>query len=183
MNVSTLSFIITIAGIVFFAISLSIIILGKKVGDGNTPQQIKLGGLDLRTNSIITLLIITAVFSLAPLGLSYWKPDLSNYIHREELSTNYLSLSDLSLNIRGNVIDETGWSNGVKIKVRRTLGEVSKTIEDKTDQMGSFNIDLQNVRPKERYELNLKKDGYEDVLLRFGFLEVITQHKLSKLNN
>lgn len=202
MSVSTISVIITIAGIIFFGISLAIIILGKKVGAGNTPQHIKLGKLEVNTNSVVTLLIITAVFALAPLGLSYWKPDLSNYVHQEKvdsiyihrekieseyirkdvLESNYLPLNGLNMNIRGDVIDEKGWANGVKIRITRSIGEDKTTTEAKTDQMGSFNIDLQNIRPRERYELNLKKEGYENVLFKFGFLEINARYKLSKLN-
>lgn len=182
MNINTLSVIVTISGIIFFAISLAIIILGKKVGDSNNPQYIKLKGIEIKTNSVVTLLIITAVISLTPIGLSYWKPGLDDYVSRKTIETDYIPLEGLSLTIRGNVIDERGWADDVKIKVSRSLGEISSVTDSETDQMGFFVIDLANVKPKERYELYLKKEGYDDILFKFGFLEINTQYKLSKVD-
>ena len=180
MYINTLSVIVTISGILFFAVGLIIIILGKKVGEGNNPQYIKLRNTEIRTNSVITLLIITAVIALGPLSLSYMRPDIENYIGKNKLNKDYIALKDLILTIRGNVIDEGGFANKVKIKINRTLGNSSIVETSDTDQMGFFAIDLLNVKPRERYELHLQKEGYKDIRYRFGFLEINSNHRLVK---
>lgn len=181
MTISNLNVIITIAGIIFFAVALVIVILGKKVGEGNSPQMIKLKNIELKTNSVITLLIITAAFALGPLALSYMYPDVENYVSREKLHKDYIPLDGLVLTIRGNVIGESNAVNNVNVKVKRTIGSNITELTDSTDQMGFFAIDLDNVKPKERYELLLKKDGYQDIRYKFGFLEINANHRLKKV--
>ena len=82
MKVEFLGIIITIAGLIFCAISLAIIILGKKVGERG-QQKISISKyVELNTNSVLTLVIITAFIALAPIALTYWKPNLTNYIDK-----------------------------------------------------------------------------------------------------
>jgi len=181
MKVSLLGAIITISGVIFFASNLAIIILGKKVGEGG-QQKVKIGSyVDLSTNSVLLLILITAIYALTPTFLTYWNPRLDDYIHEDDLDKKYLPLEDLSLSIRGTVVLQGGeWAKDVNVRVIRTLGESETTVEEKTGQQGDFQIDLLNAKPKERYVLTLSKKGYSKKTLRFGFLEINSNYRLSK---
>jgi len=102
MSIDILSAIITLSGIVFISVSLVIVFLGKKVGEEGSPQQkIRVGRyIEFSTNSIITLILIATCFSIAPLALSYWKPDLSNCIDKNELDVANQEIKFLKTNWR-----------------------------------------------------------------------------------
>lgn len=175
MRIDFLGATISIAGLVFFAIALAIIILGKKVGgDRAGPQRITVGKyVDIRTNSVLTLAIITLVPAIGPLVLKTLKPDLSNYVPRDEIRRSYLALNDLSLIIHGGVLlDTREFADNVQIDVVRKTGDSTSTQHYQTDQQGQFYIELNSVRPKERYDIVLSKPGYAKKTLCFGFNEI-----------
>ena len=85
------------------------------------------------------------------------------------------------MSIRGTVVLQGGeWAKDVNVRVIRTLGESETTVEEKPGQQGDFQIDLLNAKPKERYVLTLSKKGYSKKTLRFGFLEINSNYRLSK---
>jgi hypothetical protein len=183
MKIELLGFLITMAGLVFFTISLVIIILGKKVGDNTTQQQlIKVGKyVEINANSVIALLLITGSISLAPIAFTYWKPQLSNYVDKNEIDKEYFPLKDLSIIIYGAAVLENGkWADNVKIEVIRRLGEKVDTLVDKTGQQGEFFIDLKQTKPKEKYTIIWSKEGYVQQKLNFGFNEIPFPLRLSR---
>ena len=170
MKIGLLGAIITFSGIVFFALSMAIIVLGKKVGrDGTGPQIIKIGRrLEISTSSAIMLVLITACFAFAPYGLTYWKPDLSDYVHPTELLSGYLSLRDMSIEIVGTVgLANGSFADSVNIEVKRTLGDSVATHRYQTDFHGFFDFTLLGVRPEERYAISWEKAGYQKQHLKF----------------
>jgi hypothetical protein len=175
MRVDLLSTIITVAGLIFFTISLAIILLGKRVGEKDSGQQtIKVGKyIELSTNSVLTLVLITACFSIAPLAFTYWKPELSNYIPKDELSRSYLAIKDLSVIIHGAVVLEDGrFADNVKITVIRSYKQSADTLGYQTGEQGDFYIELEQPKPKETYTITWARPGYAKKTLRFGFNEI-----------
>jgi hypothetical protein len=175
MRIDILGQIITFAGLASFGVALIIILLGKKVGsDRAGPQRITVGKyVELNTSSVITLTIITLVPVFGPLALAYWRPDLKDYVPREELAKSYLKIQDLSLIIHGAVLLDTGgFANDVQITAVRTRPGASDTLRDQTDEQGQFYIELEGARPKEHYDISWSKAGYTKKTLRFGFNEL-----------
>lgn len=163
MKVESLSLLITIIGLISFLVSLLIVILGKKVGErGGGKQQIKIGNyIDIGTNSVLTLVIITAAFAIAPLALTYWKPDVT--------SDDYSKIQ-----ISGYVSDESRTpAENVKISIVRNFENSFDTISKMSDLQGSFMMSIKNAKPSEEYEIICDKDGYHISRVSFGF-NVIT---------
>ena len=175
MPIDVLGVTISFAGLIFFGITLAIIILGKKVGDEKAgPQRISVGKyVELRTNAVLTLAMITLVPAVGPLALKTWKPDLTNYVTRDEVSRLYLPIKDLSLTIHGSVLLETkDFAANVGIEVVRTTPDTMYTQRYETDEQGQFYIELNGVRPKEHYDITWTKSGYGKKRLKFGFNEI-----------
>ncbi len=181
MKVELMGVIITIAGLIFFTVSLAIIILGKKVGDKG-QQKISISKyVEVNTNSVLTLVLITACIALAPIALTYWKPDLSNYVDKNEVAKSYLALKDLSITIYGIVIYDDGrWANDVKVELIRNYENSADTITERTGQQGNYTIEIQQAKPKEKYTIIWYKDGYAQQKLNFGFNQIPYPLKLTK---
>ena len=172
MRVDLLSTIITLSGIVFFAVSLAIIVLGKKVGEkGGESQKIKVGKyVELSTNSVLSLVIITALFSLTPLILKYSSIKLDDYIPLSELKKNYIAIKDLSLYVHGSVTyEDKTIADNVKIKFKRKHGGVEEEKSYETDIQGAYGIPLENIKPDEEFEFVVSKDGYKALPRRFSY--------------
>ena len=181
MKVEFLGIIITIAGLIFCAISLAIIILGKKVGERG-QQKISISKyVELNTNSVLTLVIITAFIALAPIALTYWKPNLTNYIDKNEVDRDYLALKDLTITIYGIVIYDDGrWASDVKVELIRSYNNWADTLTERTGQQGNYTIEILQAKPKEKYTIIWYKDGYAQQNLNFGFNQIPYPLKLSR---
>ena len=173
MKVDLLGTIITLSGLVFFAFSLAIIFFGKRVGESKGGlQKIKIAKyVEINTNSVLTLVIITACFSLAPLVIFTWKVDPAQYVSKDDLENSYIlkkevdahyiSRADLSLAVHGSLQFESGIpASQVKYTIARgeSGSDVIKT--DTTDIQGLFYINLDKPNPSEKYTITWEKDGY-----------------------
>ena len=180
MKVDILGVFITISGLIFFAISLTIIFLGKKVGGEEEQQKIKIGKyVDLKTNSVLALIFITASFSLTPLVLTYYKPDLSNYISKKDLSEKYLPKDELKFQITGAMcFDNELPADDVKIDVMNSTGE---PVTVKIDQEpGYYDIVIDKINPEQDYTVTWSKEGYTEKNFRFRFNFIRSEINLNK---
>jgi len=77
MTLRVLMFIITIAGVLLsFAIILTVF-LGKKIQDSKGRQKLNLlGKLDVEVNTLVMLLLLGILQTLAPIGVMVWKPEI-----------------------------------------------------------------------------------------------------------
>ena len=161
MRIDILSSIVSITGLVFVAFSLLIVFLGKKIDPkGSGQQRIKVGSyVEVSANAIITLIIIMACLSIAPIVLAYWRVDLNNYIHMDEVSQKYIPKKDLSLTVRGGVFHEDDrFADSVVITVKEEIGD--SLISEKpysTDEMGGFEIKLDNLDDQTKYVITWGK--------------------------
>lgn len=184
MKITLISTIITVAGLIFTVFSLLIVFLGKKVGEKEKgPQKIKIGKyVEVNTNSVIMLVLIMVFLSIAPLGFTYWKPELSNYIEKSEVEKKFMPLKDLSLQIYGAVVlDDGSWAKNVKIEVIRDYKHKADTLVERTGEQGEFFIELNQAKPEERYSIIWSLKGYSSKKLSFGFNNYPFPLKLSKI--
>ncbi len=160
MKIALLNLLVTIAGLVFFTTSLAIILLGKRVGEKDSGQQkIKVGKyIEVDANSIITLVLITAFLSIAPLAFTYWKPELTAKEYTIVIVYGYV------------ILDNGTPAADVEIVIIRTYKEESDTMKTKkTSEQGNFSIPIENAKPGEKYEIVCMKPGYNKKTLNFGF--------------
>lgn len=162
MRVEFLNIIVTVSGLIFFTISMAIILLGKKVGEkGGLRQKIKVGKyIEVGTNSVLTLVLITAAFSIAPLALTYWKPEITSREYSVVLVHGYVILEDGSP------------AENVNINIIRTYKKKLDTLKTKSGRQGNFMIPIENAKPKERYEIVWSMEGYTDSRVSFGFNQI-----------
>lgn len=187
MRIDILSSIISITGLVFVAFSLLIVFLGKKIDPkGSGQQRIKVGSyVEVNANAIITLIIIMVCLSIAPIVLAYWRVDLKNYIHVDEVSQKYIPKKDLSLTIEGAVYPEGKHSaDGVFITVIGEMGD--SLVSEKpyyTDEQGWFDITLPNLDNQTKYKITWEKEGYAKETLRCALNEIKLYLTLSRGGN
>lgn len=77
MNIQLLMIIITVAGILMSFAVIPPIFLGKKIEDLAGRQKLSLfGKLELEANTLVMLLTLGILQTLAPIGIMVWKPEL-----------------------------------------------------------------------------------------------------------
>lgn len=77
MNIQLLMIIITVAGILMSFAVIPSIFLGKKIEDSAGRQKLSLfGKLELEANTLVMLLTLGILQTLAPIGIMVWKPEL-----------------------------------------------------------------------------------------------------------
>jgi len=167
MKLESVQLIITFAGLIFFSTSLAIILIGKKVGDTDAgPQKIKVGKfVEVSTNSVLMLLIISACIALAPISLAYWKPELSDYVKKDEAYKAFIPLE-----IHGVVFDNNGNpANNIDIEIFRYLDNSVHKVIKKTVPRPVFSIRLKEPRPYEEYKITWYKKGFAKAQRDFAF--------------
>ena len=104
MNLDTmLSYGVTLLGFLLCLFSMVFIVLGKKtVGERGSPQVIKFKELEVRTNSVLMLFIVSVIVAALPLLLLHYRPvpsgptvstvpppekrplDITGYVHKPD---------------------------------------------------------------------------------------------------
>ena len=122
---------------------------------------------------MLTLILISAFVLVVPFILPYWKPDLSEYIHKDDLAKEYLRLQDLTVAVYGSAVLEGGrFADSVDIEVIRTLDQSTDTLKTTADEQGAFNVKLKKAKPAEQYKITWRKPGYVPIRVNFGFNEI-----------
>jgi len=161
-----LSYIITFLGVFLCAFSSVFIYLGRPIaGDSDKPQILRYKGLEVRTNSIIALLLVSAVVAVLPLSLLYLKPPTHAVTIQEP--TKPISLK---LYIIGRVDDESSRAlSGAKV----TLFNVDGKSEIKpVENDGSFDFPAVTLNEGQTIKLKTEKDGYRPQHLILGVSSV-----------
>src|SRR5712692_8644122 len=69
---TVLSYAITFLGFVLCIFSMAFMMRGRPMAGDKGSQVIKYKGLELRTNALLMLLIVSAVVAVLPLGFNYY---------------------------------------------------------------------------------------------------------------
>lgn len=156
-----LSYLVTVLGIALCAFSAGFMLRGKPIpGGGSSPQVIKYKNLEVRTNAIIMLMIVSVAVSVLPLGLQAYVD-----LHRKPppvLSTVPAMPEKTTIFVDGHVADESGEDMEQAIVTATNTETQSQLKEVRTDQSGAFDLPLKDVnRARDRIRLVVQKEGYK----------------------
>lgn len=152
MDITLLCYVVTGCGLVFLALSLLLYAFGTKSRSvHNEPERVKIGKyVDLKTSSVFSVILLTAVLSALPLVLIYLKPDLVRP------STDY----ELAVH-GGATLEDGGFAEAVDIMVVRISNRKAiDTLRSQTDEQGQFYVKIPHAKPDEEYRISWEKAGY-----------------------
>jgi hypothetical protein len=158
----------------FFMVFL---VRGKPIpGDTGDHQVVKYRDLELQTNSIISILIISALVAVVPLGLQVWM----NLKLNPPLVPPPTEQADIY--ISGDLIDSSNAANKLaNIKLKATNLKTGAQFTVTSDQQGHFDFDPIRVTPGAAYiKLVVDKEGYEHVEKRINLTEPYVSVPLAK---
>jgi hypothetical protein len=148
--------------------------MGKRIaGDKGTPQIIKYKELEVKTNSVIMLMIISVAVALSPLYFLHFKP-----IQPIQLSKKP------SLEIMGMVRDSSNKiiSEEAIVKFAKTNNEgvIIPLFETKVDYNGTFSYRLPEEEKESNASVIIEKSGYQVQSLTIGPSRVMIPILLSE---
>lgn len=171
-----LSLIVTALGIVLCIFSMIFIFLGKKIQGAPGQQQISFKGLEMKTNAVIILVIVSVVIASLPL---YFQYDLHLRQYPIEIENLKKQLDDTKkassdFNVQGIFTDGTSRQplTGARIRVVRkseyppvyiaTLGP--------TDDQGTLTQTLKLEGTRDQLSLTAEKENYytQEILISAG---------------
>jgi hypothetical protein len=130
---------------------------GKPIpGDTGNRQVVKYKDLELRTNSIMLILIVSAIVAVSPLALQVWlklKTSTSGNLNPPEEATIFLS---------GELRDSSDSAAKLAETPLKATNVVTKeTLTTRTDQEGHFDFDPIRITPAaNRIRLVVNREGY-----------------------
>lgn len=151
----TLSIAVTIIGFFLCMFFVIFMLRGSRIpGDKGGHQVIKYKGLELRTNSIITILLISAIVTVLPLSLLF-------YMERYK-SSSIKSTEIIELFLSGQIADESG--RGLKGATARIieldLNGTEREVKTQTvGPDGSFLLPV-SLTANKSIKLETDKPGY-----------------------
>jgi hypothetical protein len=156
-----LSYLVTVLGIALCAFSAAFMLRGKAIpGSDNTPQVIKYKDFEVRTNSIIMLMIVSVAVSVMPLGLQAYVD-----LHRKPpplVATASAMPEKTTIFVDGHVANESGEDMEQALVTATNTETQSQLKEVHTDQSGAFDLPLKDVnRARDRIKLVVQKEGYK----------------------
>jgi hypothetical protein len=150
-----LSYIVTVVGILLCVFFVIFIFAGKRLaGDKGGPQIIKYKGLELQTNSIITMLLVSVAVTVLPLIL------LSYLESKKPAAT--ISPEAYEIFLVGRIEDESGRPlEGAKAAVTEIKpdGKMQRLKEETVETDGNFNFQVR-VGAGDKLKLETHKEGY-----------------------
>jgi hypothetical protein len=158
-----LNYAVTVFGFVLSILCFAVIFLGKRIpGDRGKLQQIEFKGFKTKTNTVVTLLGVSAVVAILPLLLQAWleykKPD-----------------SDQTIYITGQVLDAKGPVEGATVTVTNMKGVRPGEVEDPlplqkivTKNSGSFDFPPLPFGQGDRYKVVARKEGHVEQYFYMG---------------
>ena len=161
-----LSYGVTLLGFLLCLFSMVFIVLGKKtVGERGSPQVIKFKELEVRTNSVLMLFIVSVVVAALPLLLLHYRPVPSG----PPVSTAPLPEKH-PLYITGYVHKPDGTPlEGAQVELFKLGpdGSSQKSIEQFAESDGSFAM-AQLLAQGDRLKVTTTKPGYVNQTLILG---------------
>lgn len=164
-----LSYAVTVLGFLLCCFSILFVLTGKRIaGDRGEPQILKYKDLEFRTNSVLTLLIISAIVAVLPLGFLSFRPVTvpSQIIAPAE--------QERSIYISGYVFDESQHAlDQAKVSLFSVAedGKEEKVSERLVGSDGAFDFS-QPLDDKHRLKLVTQKTGYRNQTLIMGVRDV-----------
>ena len=169
-----ISYIVTFLGLSLCVFSTVFIYLGRRIsGDSGEPQILKYKGVEVRTNSIVTLLLVSVVVAVLPLALFHFKPLPAEYPPEGP------SKKGLNLWIMGRVEDELGAAvREAKVTLSHvepksgTSGLDDKPVVRTIKADGAFDFPAVPIDDEQGIRLTTEKEGYKSQTLILGVSQV-----------
>jgi Carboxypeptidase regulatory-like domain len=170
-----LTYLVTLLGVVLCILSFAVIFRGQRVpGDEGNPQELEFKGLKVKTNVVVSLLLVSVVVAVLPLALQAW-PRIVEARSRscpDPLATP-AKPQDLALFLTGQVLDSQGPVEGASVTVVNLKDSkpgdpqqpVAKVV---TDGSGSFDFAPLPLGDRDRYKVVAAKDGYIEQYVYMG---------------
>lgn len=156
---SSLIYTITGLGFVLALLSFFIIIRGTPIPEGrNTTQSIEFKGFKIKTNGVVTLLILSLIVAVLPLSLQAY------LLYIEKTTPPTASTSNqpnLEIFITGQVLKTNGEPvEGAAVTVTHlNPGKQDDPKSYTTDNSGAFDFTIQQVSERDRYRIVAAKKG------------------------
>jgi len=152
---------ITGFGFLMTLLCFLVIFLGKRIpGDTGSPQEVEFKGFKMKTNGVVTLLVICVVVTVLPLSLQ------ALLISQKQPAGSAMKAQDLQLYITGQVLDAEGRAvEGAKVTVTNMKNEKPGNVENPvasrmTDGSGSFDFPPLSFGEGDRYKVVAEKEGH-----------------------
>lgn len=150
-----LSYVVTIVGILLCLFSMIFIFVGKRIpGDKGEPQIIKYKDLELRTSSIITILLVSVAVTALPLCLLFYLE------YKRTIQPK--PPTDYQLFLAGRIDDETGRPlEGATAEITEIYpnGKTGKSEKKNVDTDGTFEFAV-SMEANNKLKLETHKEGY-----------------------
>lgn len=192
-----LSYVVSALGILLCGIAMLFIFRGIRVSNAGKPQVLKWKGLEVRTDAVTALLIVSLFPAVLPLFLEYKLQvqgmpavrDENKELHEENMALRkrYMDLkaqadqlqfqakstatvAPANIYVNGSVSDTTGRPLvGAVVRIIRTYPPPEQPIKESTvDGGGSFAEQLQVTGSHDMFKLVAEKKGYSSQVLVLG---------------
>ena len=158
-----LVYVVTGLGIMLCLFSFGLIFSGRRIpGDDAGPQELEFKGLKVKTNVVVSLLLVSAVVAVLPLVLQ-----------SRILAAGGAEPQELRIYLTGQVLDSNGPVEGASVTVSNlkdsTPGDQQKpTATIVTDGSGSFDFPPLPLGQGDRYKVVAAKQGYIEQYVYMG---------------
>jgi len=160
-----LSYAITFLGFVLSIFSMVFMLRGRPMAGDRGSQVIKYKGLELRTNALLMLLIVSVVVAVLPLGLNYYLSPSAEQMQKAAAAV------PSSLFIVGRIDDQEGKPiEGARVTLLDIDGH--ELDHSNVGGDGSFAFERHLKGPGYRIKLRTEKDGYRPQNLILGVNDV-----------
>jgi hypothetical protein len=148
---SILSYCITALGTLLCLFSMVFIFLGKKIAGGSgTPQVVNFKGLEVRTDAVVMLFIVSVLVVALPLLLLHYRPLPTPIVATPPVPAKFY--------ITGNVHQPDGSPlEGAQVQVLKN-GSI-QNVNEQPDGLGNFSTEIE-LREGEQLKIITTKDGY-----------------------
>lgn len=163
---NVLSYGVMILGFLLCAFSVLFMLLGRKIpGDQGTPQVIRFKALEVRTNSVLMLFIVSVLVAALPLVLLYYRA-----VPPSPVTVSTPKDQRHPVFITGYVQDETGRPlGGTQVSLFKLSpdGQSQLVSDQVVESDGSFNFS-HRLAEEDRIKVTTKKSGYANQSLILG---------------
>ena len=153
-------------GFLLALLSFLVIFLGKRIpGDTGSPQEVEFKGFKMKTNTVVTLLVICVVVTVLPLSLQalliYKNPSSGPVVSIQKGMDN--------LYITGQVLDEHGvFLEGAKVTVTNRKDQKTEVASLVTNASGNFYFPPLPFVEGDEFILEATKEGHVEQSFRVG---------------
>ncbi|MEX8496972.1 MAG: carboxypeptidase-like regulatory domain-containing protein [Leptothrix ochracea] len=163
-----LSYAVTGLGILLCLFCFAVVFRGQRIpGDEGSAQELEFKGLKLKANSLVTLLIVSALLAGFPLGLQAWI-QINTPAATPTAPATAPQPATLRLFVTGQVLDGNGGQiENATVRVF-DVRQGRQIHEAQTDGFGSFDFPPLELGQDDRYKVVMSKDGFLEQTVLMG---------------